>query len=1090
MDSGSVTATAPARNSGARIGGRQGLRFSFAALIAAMSFTTANASASEVFSFDNTFAYPVGANAKGFSAGDCDGDGVVDMVAAGQNSNEVTILRNAGGGKFEFGGGSTNVSQPTGAACLDFDGDGLVDFAAASRLGNVDLFRRNPGGDFTQVGSRPAGVAPASLTSGYLNDDQLLDLVAVSSTSEDITVIINTGSATPPFSRIAVPIKSPHAAAIADFNMDGRADIAVAGATSPYVVLLFGDGVGFAPRTDSVPSPFVQTKKPPKGQGIATGDLNGDLKPDLALLSSDGVVTLYLGTGTGTFTFLNAFTVAEDAEAISLADFNDDGLVDLALLSSGTNSAQVLYATSAGVFPVPAVSPQTEAFNAFGSASTRSVLLDPADTTSTHTQVLLADSAGHALTVAEQTQLAALSVQPLQALSDSPVAITLADMTGDGVADAIVTSKIKRLTGLQVMPANASGGYDHLALAGGGTCGNGILEPSEVCDDGNLKARDGCSKTCIVEFSKNINSLFVADINRDLKNDVVLLDDRGFVYLFIGDGQGRFSQVRFLTKTKRKTTFAVADFNGDGHPDIIIVPKNKRDGALSMLVNNGFGDLTPTPIAFRTPVTGPVLAGDFDRNGLPDLLISYKAGWTLLYNDGAGPARDAGHNVVPKGLKSFAAGDFNEDGWMDVVTTFTSAKLPALMFRGTVAGTFGGAEVLGLDAKALPPFVVDLDEDRHLDIMSCSPAATASCNVRYGNGQGQFGAAASPSVLSFGREITGAGAGDFDQDGNVDLVGISYRDHTAVVVFRGPVPLKLTLNAGQRPSDIAVVDLNGDDKLDFVVASEASRDLSIFVNLGNRQFSQPAPVRLPSVPDHSLGRIALAVGDINGDQVPDLAASQAGGTVTPLLNLNGGGLAALASLPTGARPWGVALGEMNGDGILDIVTANRDDSTFTVQLSGPGGTYTRTDYPSGGIRASDVAVADLNGDFRADVIVTNEKVEPTTALGNVVVFLNNGSGGFGPKIVHQRGRETPRSICTGDFDGDTIADVAIGSLESNDVMVLHGKGNGEWRNDELDFPVGFGAVSVNCIDADGDNRTDIAYARKKAGDVGVVLTGQ
>jgi hypothetical protein len=289
---------------------------------------------------------------------------------------------------------------------------------------------------------------------------------------------------------------------------------------------------------------------------------------------------------------------------------------------------------------------------------------------------------------------------------------------------------------------------------------------------------------------------------------------------------------------------------------------------------------------------------------------------------------------------------------------------------------------------------------------------------------------------------------------------------------------------------VAVVDLNNDGRLDFVVASEASRDLSIFVNLGNRQFSQPAPVRLPSVPDHSLGRIALAVADINGDGIEDLAASQAGGTVTPLLNLNGGGLAALASLPTGARPWGVALGEMNGDGILDIVTANRDDNTFTVQLSGPGGTYTRTDYPSGGIRASDVAAADLNGDGRADIIVTNEKIEPTTNLGNVVVFLNDGNGGFGPKLVHLRGRETPRSICTGDFDNDGFADVAVGSLESNDVMVLHGNGDGTWRNDELDFPVGFGAVSVNCIDADGDGRTDIAYARKKAGDVGVVLTGQ
>ena len=450
-----------------------------------------------------------------------------------------------------------------------------------------------------------------------------------------------------------------------------------------------------------------------------------------------------------------------------------------------------------------------------------------------------------------------------------------------------------------------------------------------------------------MEVGKNIVSLFVTDTNHDLKNDVVLLDDRGYVYSFLGDGTGRFSQVRLLTKVRGKTQMAVADFNGDGAPDVVVIPKKlkKENGlilALSLLVNNGLGDFVATPLPFRTKLAGPLLAGDFDGNGLADLLVSYKAGWSLLYNDGSGPTREAGHIFVPKDLRSFAAGDFNEDGWIDVLTTFKSPKSPALLFRGTVAGTFANGEILPLEAKSLPPFIVDLDEDRHLDIMSCNPTATASCRVNYGNGQGQFGAAALPSVLSFGREITGAGAGDFDQDGNVDLVGISYRDHTAVVLFRGPAPQKLTLDAGVRPSDIAVVDLNHDGRLDFVVASEASRDLFIFVNLGARQFSRPAPVRLPSVPDQSFGRIALAVGDINGDGIEDLAASQAGGTVTPLLNLNGGGLAALASLPTGARPWGVALGEMNGDGILDIVTANRDDNNISVQLSAPGGAL-RTD---------------------------------------------------------------------------------------------------------------------------------------------------
>src|SRR5262249_20841510 len=152
------------------------------------------ARAEQLVSFDGTHAFPVGSNAKGFSAGDCDGDGIPDLIAGGQNSNDVTILRNTGGGNFELAGGSTNMSQPTGAACADFYGAGLIDFAALSRLGQITIFHRDAGGSFTPVGSRPAGVSPASLTSGDLNGDGLLDLVAVSTMSEDVTILINTGS--------------------------------------------------------------------------------------------------------------------------------------------------------------------------------------------------------------------------------------------------------------------------------------------------------------------------------------------------------------------------------------------------------------------------------------------------------------------------------------------------------------------------------------------------------------------------------------------------------------------------------------------------------------------------------------------------------------------------------------------------------------------------------------------------------------------------------------------------------------------------------------------------------------------------------
>jgi hypothetical protein len=104
--------------------------------------------------------------------------------------------------------------------------------------------------------------------------------------------------------------------------------------------------------------------------------------------------------------------------------------------------------------------------------------------------------------------------------------------------------------------------------------------------------------------------------------------------------------------------------------------------------------------------------------------------------------------------------------------------------------------------------------------------------------------------------------------------------------------------------------------------------------------------------------------------------------------------------------------------------------------------------------------------------------------------LNDGLGGFGaPTEIHIRGRETPRAVCTGDFDDDGLRDAAVASLDSSDILVLMGDGVGGWRRDEIVFSIGQEAISVRCFDADTDGRTDIAFGRRKAGDVGAILTG-
>lgn len=1056
--------------------------------------------------------YPVGANPKGLSAGDCSGDGIPDLIVAAETSNNVDILRNMGDGRFEFGGGATNVSKPTGAVCSDFNGDGRIDIATVSRLGNISLYYRDANDALTLAGTQPAGALPTSLTAGDLNGDGWKDLVAVDGGSRDITILLSTGTTTFPsfVRRIRTPILNPRAAAIADFDQDGHADIVVTGTTAPYVVILYGfvfpapyvNELGFTTRPDSFPSPFSQTQQPKRGHGIAVADLNGDGNQDLALLSSDGVVTLFLGSPSGQFTFFDAFNVSSDAEAIALRDLNNDGLIDLALVDSGTNSVQVFLASGIGKFDLPNVVQVLSVSNGLGSVASRSILTDDAtDPLANLTQLLTVNGPAKALMLVEEIDRTQLSMTTLHPLAAEPKQLMLGDVNGDGIADVAVVTKAARgrTLGLQMLLGTASGQYEPVAQQGQGTCSNGIVEAGEQCDDGNLKARDGCSKLCTVEVGRAVPSLAFVDLDGDGLNDIVLTDDRGQVWGLYSDGQGRFKQMRLLGIGRRKAPAAVADFNGDDLIDVLLVSKTPRGGALTLLANAGAGNFVTTPLPVRLPILGPLLAADFDRDGLTDVAAGYKNGWMVLSNDGTGPVRPTSTGLMKasKNVASFAAADFDEDGWLDVLATFGSPKVPSLLFRGSATGTFRPGESVDPSGPIVDPFAVDLDQDGHQDLVSCTSRPALSCRALYGNGTGKFGAGDLLLSSVIGREPRAARVADFDHDGFADIVGISRGENHAVVIYGGgSTPSgRVVFPTGLRPSDVEVLDINNDGLADFVVGNDGSRDLSIFVNQGNRQFLALAPVRLPSLADSSLGLISLASGDINGDGAIDLAALQAGGAaggvVTLLINVGGVGLAALGSLPVGQLAWGIALGHLNADKVLDIATANRSDNTFSVLLSQPDGSYLRTDRDSGGVRATDVATTDLNGDGFDDIIVTNEWIDAQTkTYGNVASFLNDGNGNFGnAAFKHVRGREIPRSVCAGDFDDDGLRDVAVASIGTGDIMILFGAGNGAWRADARLFPVGHSPLSVSCTDADGNGRIDdIAFGRRVGSEVGLIHT--
>ncbi|MER7810895.1 FG-GAP-like repeat-containing protein [Streptomyces sp900116325] len=229
------------------------------------------------------------------------------------------------------------------------------------------------------------------------------------------------------------------------------------------------------------------------------------------------------------------------------------------------------------------------------------------------------------------------------------------------------------------------------------------------------------------------------------------------------------------------------------------------------------------------------------------------------------------------------------------------------------------------------------------------------------------------------------------------------------------------------------------------------------------------------------GPNSVAVGDFNGDGDLDLVtANTAANTVSVLLSNGAGTFAAKTDYATGTNPRSVAVGDFNGDGRLDLVTANASGTdTVSVLLNNGDGTFgAKADYPTGSGTTS-VAVGDFNGDGRLDLVTAN-------FFGSTVsVLLNNGGGTFAPKADVPTGTG-PNSVAVGDFNGDGDLDLATANINGPTVSVLLNNGDGTFAP-KTDYPTGTVPASVAVGDFNGDGDLDLATANEGAFTVSVLL---
>jgi hypothetical protein len=645
----------------------------------------------------------------------------------------------------------------------------------------------------------------------------------------------------------------------------------------------------------------------------------------------------------------------------------------------------------------------------------------------------------------------------------SPYSVAVGDFNGDGKPDLAVVNRNSNTVSVLL--------------------GNG---------DGTFKA----AKNFAVDTDPR--QVVVVDVNRDGKMDLITTNGKSnSISVLLGNGNGTFKAAQNLATGGYSNTLAVGDVNGDGKPDVVTADE-AATGMVSVLLGNGNGSFQAAQnFAAGASPFGVALA-DFNGDGKLDLVLANNTGSSLsvLLGNGNGSFQAPQNFATALAPDSVAVADLNGDGKLDIVTAnYGSPNVSVLLGNGD--GTFQPAHNWAIASPSTAVAVADVNGDGKPDIVTANgtysghPQPYTTVSVLLGNGDGSFTAAQSFAV---GKGPESVAVGDVNGDGRPDIVTANFGENTVSVLLNTAAPpatgtfsLGPTVAApGKETYFPTIADVNGDGKPDLIVPNYDMNIVSVLLGNGDGTFQ--AAVNTPAGPGPSNATVA----DVNGDGIPDLILTYYSANEVAVLQGNGDGTFKPATqiLPTGNDPRIVQVAELNGDGKPDLVVASYSSTGVMVFLGNGNGTFQAAQNLSVGSYSNSVRVADVNGDGKPDIISANFDSQPGSS--GVSVLLGNGDGTFqAPQTISLTATKT-FSVAVADVNGDGKPDLVAGTfsgsypIRTGGVVVLLGNGNGTFATG-LNTNLGIETFYDALADINGDGKLDLVTGNFLSGGVGVLL---